>query len=54
MNNLTDLGTYAFLVGGIYVFTKTPNGKGLVKALFGGFANVVQASTGQRPTNFGA
>lgn len=53
MNRLVDLAVYAFIVAGIYVFTKTPNGTSLVRSLFGGFANVVQAATGQRPTNFG-
>lgn len=48
MRQLTDIGTYAFIVAGIYVFTKTKNGTNFVSALFGGFANVVQASTGQR------
>lgn len=48
MNKLTDLGVYAFVVAGIYVFTKTTNGVNFVSALFGGFANVVQAATGQR------
>lgn len=48
MNRLMDVGFYAFVVAGIYVFTKTKNGTGFVSALFGGFANVVQAATGQK------
>lgn len=48
MNRLTDLGLYAFIVAGIYVFTKTKNGTAFVSSLFGGFANVVQAATGQK------
>lgn len=48
MNKLVDLGTYVFIVAGIYVFTKTKNGSTFVKNIFGGVANVVQASTGQK------
>lgn len=48
MSKFVDLGTYVFIVAGIYVFTKTKNGTGFVSALFGGFANVVQAATGQK------
>lgn len=48
MNDLTDLGVYAFLVGGILVLTR-PGSQGpkLVSSLFSGFSNVVKASTGQ-------
>lgn len=53
MNKFVDLGTYVFIVAGIYVFTKTVNGTNFVKALFGGFSNVVQSATGQKITNFG-
>jgi hypothetical protein len=53
VNRIVDLGVYAFIVAGIYVFTKTKNGTSLVKALFGGFSNVVQSATGQKVTNFG-
>lgn len=52
MNRIIDLGVYAFVVAGIYVFTKTDNGTALVKALFGGFSNVVQSATGQAITKF--
>lgn len=48
MNKLVDLGTYVFIVAGIYVFTKTRNGTQFVRALFSGFANIVQAATGQK------
>lgn len=53
MNRLFDLGTYVFIVAGIYVFTKGQNGTSFVKALFGGFSNIVQAATGQKISNFG-
>jgi hypothetical protein len=49
MNKLTDIATYAFLVGGILVMTR-PGSQGpkFVNALGSSFAHVVQASTGQR------
>lgn len=51
MNRAFDLGTYAFLVAGIFVLT-SPKSKGpqLVKALGGSFSGVVQAASGQRVT----
>jgi hypothetical protein len=50
-NSMTDFITYSFLVGGIFLMTK-PGGQGpsFVKNLFGGYAQVVQASTGQPAT----
>lgn len=50
-NSLTDLITYSFLVGGILVLTK-PGSQGptLVRNLTGGYARIVQASTGQSAT----
>lgn len=51
MNKLVDLGTYAFVVGGILVLTR-PGSQGpkFVSALGGAFGGVVQASTGQKVT----
>lgn len=53
MNKLVDIGTYAFLVGGIFVLTR-PGSKGpqFVTALGNAFAHVVQAATGQ--TRYGS
>jgi hypothetical protein len=50
-NAITDLVTYSFLVGGILVFTR-PGSQGpqFIKNLTGGYAGIVQASTGQRVT----
>ena len=47
-NTLTDLVVYSFLVGAVLVLTR-PNSQGpaLVKGLTGGYARIVQASTGQ-------
>lgn len=53
MSKFIDLGTYVFIVAGIYLFTKGKNGSSFVKALFGGFSNVVQSATGQKLTNVG-
>lgn len=49
MNRLVDIGTYAFIVGGILVLTR-PGSQGptFVRAIGGAFSNVVQASTGQK------
>lgn len=51
MNKFADAATYAFLVGGILVLTR-PGSQGptLLKNLLGGYAQVVQASTGQPAT----
>lgn len=50
---VTDMVTYAFVVAGILVFTKPGSqGIGFVKALFGGFTNLVQGASGQQPTRF--
>lgn len=50
-NDLADLITYSFLVGGILVLTR-PGSQGptFVKNLTGGYAGIVQASTGQNVT----
>ena len=50
-NTLTDLVVYSFLVGGILVLTR-PGSQGptFVKNLTGGYARIVQASTGQPTT----
>jgi len=53
MNNnaLTDLIVYSMIVGGILVMTKPGSqGPAFVKALTGGYAGIVQATTGQRVT----
>lgn len=51
MNRLTDVLTYAFLVGGILVMTR-PGSQGpkFVTALGNSVQHLVQASTGQRTT----
>lgn len=51
MNRVTDIATYAFLVGGILVLTR-PGSKGpaFVRSLGGAFSGVVQAATGQTVT----
>lgn len=50
-NTLTDLVVYSFLVGAVLVLTR-PGSQGptLVKNLTGGYARIVQASTGQPTT----
>lgn len=50
-NALTDLIVYSFLVGGILVMTR-PGSQGpkFVQNLTGGYARIVQASTGQATT----
>ncbi len=49
MNDLVDLGTYAFVVAGILVLTRPGSqGPAFVKNLTAGFAHIVQASSGQR------
>jgi len=50
-NTLTDLVVYSFLVGGILVLTR-PGSQGptFIKNLTGGYARIVQASTGQATT----
>lgn len=53
MRKFVDLGTYVFIVAGIYLLTTSKNGVGFVKALFGGFANVVQSATGQALSKVG-
>jgi len=47
-NTLTDLVVYSFLVGAILVLTR-PGSQGptFIKNLTGGYARIVQASTGQ-------
>lgn len=48
MNKLADIGTYAFLVGGILVLTRPGSqGPALLNSLTAGFVHLVQASTGQ-------
>lgn len=48
-NTATDIVTYAFLVGGILVMTRSGSqGPAFIKALTGGFAGIVDASTGQK------
>jgi len=48
---MTDLITYSFLVAGILVMTRPGSqGPGFVKALTGGYARIVQATTGQPTT----
>lgn len=51
MNQVTDILTYAFLVGGILVLTR-PGSQGpkFVSALGGAFTGLVQGSTGQNVT----
>jgi len=50
-NTLTDVVVYSFLVGAILVLTRPGSqGPALVKNLTGGYARIVQASTGQ-PTS---
>lgn len=51
MNKLTDILTYAFLVGGILVLTR-PGSKGpeFVRSLGGAMDGLVQSATGQRVT----
>ncbi len=50
-NTMTDLVTYSFLVAGILVMTRPGSqGPGFVKALTGGYARIVQATTGQPTT----
>lgn len=47
----TDLVVYSFLVGGIFVLTRPGSqGPSLVNNLTGGYAKIVQASTGQKAT----
>jgi len=49
-NTLTDIVVYSFLVGAILVLTRPGSqGPALVKNLTGGYARIVQASTGQHP-----
>jgi len=50
-NTLTDIVVYSFLVGGILVLTR-PGSQGptFIKNLTGGYARIVQASTGQHTT----
>ena len=49
MNRLTDIATYAFLVGGILVLTR-PGSQGpkFISALGSSFGGIVQAATGQK------
>lgn len=50
-NAVTDFVVYSFLVGGILVLTRPGSqGPALVKNLTGGYARIVQASTGQTAT----
>lgn len=50
-NSVTDLVTYSFLVGGILVLTRPGSqGPAFIKNLTGGYAGIVQASTGQNVT----
>jgi hypothetical protein len=53
-NDLADLIVGSFLVGGILVLTRPGSqGPGFVKALTGGYAQIVQASTGQKASATG-
>ena len=49
MNDLSDLITYSFLVGGILVLTR-PGSQGptIVQNLTSGYASIVKAATGQK------
>lgn len=50
-NALTDLVVYSMIVGGILVLTRPGSqGPSFVKALTGGYARIVQATTGQPTT----
>lgn len=49
-NTASDIVVYSFLVGGIFVMTRGPQGAGLLKALTSGYARIVQAATGQKAT----
>lgn len=50
-NAITDLVVYSFIVGGILVLTRPGSqGPSFVKNLTGGYARIVQASTGQPTT----
>lgn len=50
-NAVTDLVVYSFVVGGILVLTRPGSqGPSFVKNLTGGYARIVQASTGQSVT----
>lgn len=50
-NSITDLVVYSFIVGGILVLTRPGSqGPAFVKNLTGGYARIVQASTGQAAT----
>jgi hypothetical protein len=50
-SSLTDLVVYSFIVAGIFVMTR-PNSQGpqFIKNLTGGYARIVQASSGQTVT----
>ena len=50
-NTFTDIVVYSFVVGGILVLTR-PGSQGptFIKNLTGGYARIVQASTGQSAT----
>ena len=53
-NALTDLIVYSMLVAGILVMTKPGSqGPSFIKSLTGGYANIVQASSGQPLTTAG-
>lgn len=51
MNRIVDLGTYAFIVGGILVLTR-PGSQGpkFVSSFGGAITALVQGSTGQKVT----
>jgi hypothetical protein len=48
MNDISDLITYSFLVGGILVMTRPGSqGPALITKLTSGYSGIVQAATGQ-------
>lgn len=49
MNKAVDIGTYAFVVGGILVLTRPGSqGPAFLRSFGSAFSNIVQASTGQK------
>lgn len=50
-SSVTDLVVYSFVVAGILVMTRPGSqGPGLVNAVTGGYAKIVQAASGQHTT----
>jgi hypothetical protein len=55
MNDISDLITYSFLVGGILVMTRPGSqGPALIKNLTSGYSGIVQAATGQTVKDWSA